>query len=121
MAQNTTATILSSAARTATINSADQTNRNHRGVTVYLNVTAVTATPSLVVKIQAKDPAGNYVDLLVGSAVATVSAASYTVYPGVTETANVDASTPLPRDWRVRVEHGDADSATYTVTAHLHS
>ena len=113
---NKNGTALASAARTATTDSADLSNPDGRGVWVVLDVTAITATPSLTVLIQAKDPAsGKYVTLLTGAAVATVSTTTYVVYPGITETANVDVSAPVPKTFRIRVTHADADSATYSV------
>lgn len=113
---NVEGTALASAARTTSTQSADLTNYNGRGVRVWLDVTAITATPSITLAIEGKDPAsGKYKTMLTGAAVTTVSTNEYVVYPGVTETANVDASTPLPRTWRVNVTHGDADSITYSV------
>lgn len=107
---------LASAARTATTSSADLYNVDGLGVLVILDVTAITATPSLTVSVQGKDPAsGKYVTLFTGAAVTTVSTNTYVVYPGVTETANVDAAVPVPRTFRITVTHADADSATYSV------
>lgn len=121
-------TLLASAARTATTNSADQNNvdenTNVRGVLVTLDVTAATATPTITLKIQAKDPAsGKYEDLLSASAGVTATGThSYLVYPGA-GTASGDvtqvAGFPLPATWRVSVVHSDSDSITYTVGAML--
>jgi hypothetical protein len=107
---------LASAARTATTASADLNNPDSVGVIVYLDVTAIAATPQLTLSIQAKDPAsGKYLTLLTGAAVTTVSTNVYTIHPAVTETANVDVAVPLPGIWRVNVVHLDADSITYSV------
>lgn len=110
-------TILGSAARTATLNSNPFQLGEHRGVRIRYDVTAITATPSLVFKIQQLDLAGAWVDVLASAAVATVSSGVLTAYPGLTAAANVTANAHLGQQYRVRVEHADADSATYSVTA----
>lgn len=115
---NVAGTALASAARTATTNSADLVNYNGRGVVVVLDVTAFAATPTITLTVEGKDPvSGGYYTILSGAAinVAGTSRNVYVVYPGVTETANVDASHPLPRTFRITVTHGDADSVTYSV------
>lgn len=55
MAANNSVTLLASAARTATVATADQPNPECRGVHVIIDVTAVTSTPSVVATIQGKD------------------------------------------------------------------
>lgn len=59
---NTEGTLLASAARTASVNSADLTVYNGAKLTVYLDVTAASGTsPTLDVTVKAKDPAsGKY-------------------------------------------------------------
>lgn len=117
---NTEVTVLASAARTATVDSADQTNHNARGAHVIIDVTAITATPSITPKIQVKDPASaKYYDVLVGVAITAVGTTVIKVYPGIAASANAAASDILGRTWRVRVEHADADSITYSVGAHV--
>lgn len=111
-------TLLSSSARTSTTNSSDQTNYNSRGLHVIIDVTSVTATPSITPKIQGKDPvSGNYYDVLVGSAITTTGTNVIKVYPGIATVSNGAASDILPLTWRVRVEHADTDSITYSVGA----
>jgi hypothetical protein len=118
---NKAGTLLALAARTATTASADQTNLNARGVRIHINVTAVTADPSVTVAVQEKDPiSGNYTDILVSAAIATTGQkATLIVYPGAAVTANVSASTPLPLTWRVNCTHADTDSITYSVAYSL--
>lgn len=117
-ASNQDLTILASAARTATVDSADQTNVNGRGLHVFVDVTAVTATPTITVKIQGKDAvSGTYYDLLEGTALTAVATQTLKVYPGLTAVLNEDENDILPRTWRIRVEHTDADSITYSVGA----
>lgn len=115
---NHEATVLASAARTTTTNSADLVNHNACGVIVTIDVTAVTATPSVTFAIQYKDTlSGQYKQILISAAISTVSTTTLVVYPGVTAAANLAASHPLPRVWRVVATHGDADSITYSVSA----
>lgn len=114
-------TIAESAARAAvaSFTGSDKVNHYHRGVRVYLDVTLDPGTASITLTIQGKTPQGDYYTLLAGAAVAAVGNTEYTVYPGITETANVDASTPLPRVWRVIVVGADTESMTYSIYADL--
>lgn len=110
-------TLLASAARTASVNTVDVVNDAFRGVRVYINVTASAATPSVVFTIKDKDPvSGNYSTLLASAAITGAGLTVLTVYPGVTASANVAASTPLGRVWRVEAVAADSDSLTYSVT-----
>ena len=87
---------------------------------VIIDVTAVTATPALTVKIQGKDPAsGKYYDILVSTAIATVSTMVLKVGPGFVVAANLVANDMIPSIWRVIATHGDTDSATYSIGANL--
>lgn len=118
---NTEITGLASAARTATLNGSDLTNYNAKGVIVTLDVTATADTPSITLRIQHRDQEANvYENLLIGAAVTTTGTHTYIVYPGVGAAAEDVVETigyPLGRLWRVRVEHADADSITYSVGA----
>lgn len=112
--------IYPSAARTATPATVDQRNYGHRGIVVTLDITAVTSDPSLTLTIEGKDRlSGKYYTILSGSAETGTTTKTYTVYPGVTASANVAVSNVLPETWRVKVTHGDTDSATYSVGASL--
>lgn len=109
------ATIITAASVSSTQTSSDQTNYNGRGVTVYLNVTTI-GTGSLVVTIQYKDDiSGTYFTALASAAVVANGVTAYTVYPGATPAANLVASIPLPRTWRVQVT--GANSSSFTVNA----
>lgn len=115
-------TILASAARTATLNSADFTNYNHRGVIVTLDVTASADTPSITLQIEHKDLGGSKYEILLLTTAAVTGAGvhTYIVYPGI-GAASDDvvqvAGFPLGRIWRVTVTHADGDSITYSVSA----
>jgi len=100
--------------------SGDQDGEGCEFLHVIIDVTAVTATPALTVKIQGKDRAsGKYYDILVSAAIATVSTTVLKVGPGLTAAANLVANDFLPAIWRVTVTHGDTDSATYSVGANM--
>lgn len=113
-------TILASAARTATTNSADFTNYNAKGIKVVIDVTVDPAAASVVFDIEGKDSvSGKYYSLLTSAAIVAVGTTVLTVFPGVSETANVKASDMLPRTYRVTATHADADSITYSVSGAL--
>lgn len=97
---NASLTVLA-AQGTGTINSADQTNTNGRGLQVVINITAITAG-SVTVTIQGKDiVSGVYYTLLVSAALATTGTTILNVYPGLTAAANTVANGTLPRTWRI--------------------
>lgn len=113
-------TLFSSAARTATPTAKEFGAYQKRGLRIVIDVTAVTATPSVVPTIAFKDElSGKWVSLLVGNAVTAVGTTTLTVYPGVTAAANVAASDFIHERMRLAMVHGDADSITYTASAHL--
>ena len=118
---NTTLTVFSSSARTATSNSSDQTNYNHRGALIYINVTSITSSPSVVFTVTGKDPIGvtNYNTILTSAAITGTGLTVLKIYPGVTVSANVAVSDVLPRTWRVTATHGNADSITFSVAAYM--
>lgn len=117
---NRVRTVLASAARTATVNSPDFRNASSKGARVHIDVTAVTATPSVVFTIQGKDNlTGDYYTLLASAAVTATGDTYLVVYPGVAAAANTAVSLPLSPYWRVNCVHGDADSITYGVTVEL--
>jgi len=115
---NTDVTLLSSAERTATTSSDDQTAYFARGVLVALKVTAITATPALTLSIEGKLPNGDYYTLMTASAAVTAPGTSiYLLHPqagSAAEDITQVANFPIPLTWRVKVTAGDADAATYT-------
>ena len=111
---------LASEARIATNNSGDLTNSGHKGCHVIIDVTAITATPSIVPTIQGKDSvSGEYYTLLVGVAITATGTTILKVYPGLTASANVIANDIVPSKFRILMTHADADSATYSVGVSL--
>jgi len=118
---NTEAAILASGTRTVTGNSSDQRNYNARGITLFIDVTAVSGTsPTLDIYVQGKDPVtGKYFNIAKSVTITSVQATGLIVYPGVTDVfAMVDAENdvPLPRTWRIRyVIGGTNPSFTFSV------
>lgn len=110
--------ILASAARTGSVNSADQVNYNASGVAVTIDVTAITATPSVVFKIKYKDTlSGKYITLLESAAITAVGTTVLRVGPALVAAANLTARDVLPVVWRLEAEHADGDSITYSCSA----
>jgi hypothetical protein len=115
-----TAALLTLAAQGAgTVNSADQTNVNGRGMALTIDITVQGGTPTTTVTIQGKDPvSGKYYTILVSTALAAVATTVLRVYPGITAAANLAASDILPRTWRVSVTIGGGTPAvTATIAA----
>lgn len=115
-------TIFASASRTASANSDDFEQIGFKGVRLYLDVSAASGTtPTLDVKIQAKDKlSGNYIDLT-GAAFAqkTTTGTDYlTIYPGIGETANEAISDLVPNTWRaVATIGGTTPDFTFSLSA----
>lgn len=117
---NTEGTLLASAARTATTQSANQTNYNARGVLVTLSVTVASGTGGLKVRIFGIDAATSLGVQLNATPTGVVATGRfvYELYPGITGTggsAQQRTSGGLPRQWYVDVAHDDASSYTYSV------
>ena len=113
-------TLLTSAARTATVNSAEFSWDRAKAYMV-LDVTAVTSTPGLTPKIQVYDStSGQWITIASYTQVNPTGATTYTFCASdqsfapstVTETEQCYLTARM----RVRIEHADADSATYTVS-----
>lgn len=113
-------TIYASAARTATPTAAEHIMEGRRGLHLVINVTSVTASPSVTPKIEAySGVAGVWYTVLEGSAITATGTTVLKVYPGIATAANGAASDIIPDVWRLTMTHGDADSITYSVAAHL--
>ena len=112
--------LLPSAARTATVASRDITNNFASGLHLVIDVTSVTATPSVVFTIQGKDALSEkYYTILASAAITTTGTTVLKVFPAATAAANAAANDILPTTFRVNAVHGDADSITYSVAASL--
>lgn len=107
-------------ATTASGTSDSLSNAVARGVMVFVNVTAASgSSPTLVVKLQAQDPAsGTWFDITdVATASITGTGASLlTIYPGLTVAANSKIDMPVPRTFRVAwTLGGSSPSFTFSV------
>lgn len=118
--------------------------QNYR--TLY-KVSAITATPAVIIQNDVSSPrkGGHFVidvtagttlsltptidafddlsqkwyNLLTGTAITAVGTSVLRVYPGFTPSANVTASDFITPTWRFVMTHGNANAATYTVSARL--
>jgi hypothetical protein len=128
MPSKTGGQLLAAAARTATNSTSVQTDREHRGVRLFLNVTANPAgVETLTVSIEMVDPVAYATGAVTSRAItaypATTAATNatyvYELYPGAVETAatanhEVQGGT-LPTLWRATVTHSSTGSWTYTL------
>lgn len=116
-------TIYASAARTATPTAVTVNTGRHKAIQLVIDVTAVTATPSVVPVIAGVDSlSGKDYALLTGAAM-TESGSPYTrvltVGPALPVTSNVSANAPLPDYIKITFTHADSDSITYSAALHL--
>jgi len=121
---NIIVTAEASSAKTATGNGTTQTNFNHAGVFLWVNVTAVSGTtPTLTVRLQwSPDGGTTWVDLDTTNAqtasITGVTTAVLRVYPGLATTANASLNSVLPRTWRLAwTIGGTTPSFTFAVQA----
>ncbi len=96
----------------------DVVNEGHRGIELYLDITAVSGTsPTLDIKLQGKDEtSGKYFDVP-GAAFAQKTGtgqATLTIYPGIAESANVSVSDILAGMFRFVATIGGTDTPTFT-------
>lgn len=114
--RNSAATVLTSAARTATTSSADQTNLSAQGGHVIINFTANAGAISVTPAIEAQDPASlTWYPILNGALVNSLGTVVLKVHPGLPGVNNKTADDGLPLVWRVTLTHGNANSVTYSV------
>lgn len=119
---NRTETIIPSTALTASGHTNAITNYGYSGVTFMINVSAVSGTtPSLEVKVQAKDElSGNFIDVP-GAVVSGLTEAQLwrlTIYPGITATSNINVNNVLPRVYRISYTiGGTTPSVTFSISA----
>jgi hypothetical protein len=100
--------IYASAARTATPTAVIFNMRHASTLRVFLDATAITSTPSVVVTVEARDLASaKWITVLTASAITSVSSNALTAVTGLSGLV------------RITVTHGNSNSITYTVGAHL--
>lgn len=110
--------VLPSAARTATPVDTNEYELGGRArcLTVVIDVTAVTSTPSTTFKIQGVDRlSGKTWDILASAAIAATGTVIMRVGPGIAVTANVSANDVVPPIVRIVASHGNANSMTYSI------
>ena len=117
---NQEVSLLASAARTAEADSADQVNHNGSGLLIYVDWTSETDTVTLTPRLQVKDSIGGGY-FTVWTAAANLTATGDYVYlfqPGGAAGSYTEAvNLRVGRTWRFQMGVGDADSATYSVSA----
>jgi len=113
-------TVLASAARTATPGAVTVATGYAIGVHVVVDVTAIVTAPSITVVLEQQDvTSGKWYPLLTSAAITAVSTVVLKVYPGLPVAANVSQNDVLTETMRVTVNHGNGNSITYSVSAHL--
>lgn len=81
-----------------------------------IDVTAVTATPSVVFTIQGVEPiSGNTWTILQSAAITSTGTTVLRVHPSLTAAANTIAKDMLPQAININCNHADTDSITYSV------
>ena len=120
---NTQITLLASVARAAaeSFPSTDIDNtEDYQSAIIVIDVTAVTATPSVVFTVQGKDLlSGKYYTLLASVAITATGTTILHIGDGTADDDNIAVGTRLPRVWRIDAVHGDTDSITYSIGADL--
>lgn len=112
--------IYASAARTATPTAVEVAVRRAKSLVVVLDATVHAVSAALTITIDRKDStSGKYINILTSASITAVSTNTIRVALGAPVTANVSASEPLPDVVRIGVTHGNANSVTYSVSAHL--
>ncbi|GGM55614.1 hypothetical protein GCM10012275_28410 [Longimycelium tulufanense] len=91
------------------------------GLVVVVDVTAADLTADIIVKLQGVDrvASGKTWDILTSASLTAAGTTVLRVRPGITGTANVAASEPLPSVVRISVTHAGSGSITYSVSGHL--
>lgn len=105
----------------ATVNSANQVNTYHKGVTCTLNISAVGGSPSVTMAVQGYDPISTtYQTLGITGAITATGANSLMVYPGAPAASPPTGLTVsgyhVPRRWRVQLVVGGTSTPTITGT-----
>lgn len=114
--------LLPSAARTATPAAVMLDTPNVKRVLVFIDVTAITATPGVTPAIVAEIPlpsstASDTAPVLTGAAITATGNTILQAGPGLYNVANLVAGAMVPAKWGVTFTHVDADSITYSASA----
>ena len=83
----------------------------------FINVTATSATPSVVFTIDGQDPiSGAAYNILTSAAITATGLTVLRVHPALSAAANTIAKDMLPAAVKVTATHADSDSITYSVS-----
>lgn len=116
-------TVLASAARTATIQSAALSGIGDIGIYILVDTTATAVTPVVTLSVQVRNElASDWHNLFTSST--TITAVGLQAYyvgrsvgvdAGITNNLTGICAVPLPQQYRIVMTHADADSITYSV------
>lgn len=105
-----------SAAHTTAYTGDEMHNPGAVGLRVDVDISAISASPSVVFKVQKKNQAaGTWSDVIASAAKTGTGTFSLTVSPSVIAAANAVAQVEAPGVWRVITVPGDADSMTFQI------
>lgn len=111
-------TILPSAARTASPERVRVPNGNGQALHVILDITAVQGAPAVQLHIEGYDRTSEkYYPLLSGEVENSPGTRVYRVGPGLDAVENETENDFVPEEVRIRVQHTNGDSITYSVGA----
>lgn len=114
--------VLASAARTSdpSIDTYRVKGGEVSGLLLVIDVTSVTATPSVTFTIKGVDQvSGKTWDILASAAITGTGTTVLRVHPALTASANAIAQDVVPTFFTVTAVHADTDSITYSVAAYL--
>lgn len=114
-------TIATLTAASAGVTGTNLDTSQHRGIIVYVNVTAITGTsPTLTVSIKGQSPQGVDYTILTSAAITATGLTVLTVYPALPAVANVTAQSTIPTTTHVDYAIGGTTPAvTATIAAVL--
>jgi hypothetical protein len=109
------------AAGSGSVTGGDLDWQQHRGIQVFVNVTAISGTsPTLTVSIKGKSPVGVDYTILTSAAITATGQTVLTVYPSIPASANVTAQATIPITGHVDYTiGGTGPSVTATISAVL--
>ena len=120
---NSESELLASAARTADTSTPEQVNSAYKGVLLLLRITAVSGTGGLILRLETREEGGSTWAVMSNNytAITATGLHVFVMYPGGSSApaGAVAFSGVLPYRWRVRVQHSDGSSYTYSLRAVL--
>jgi hypothetical protein len=109
------------AAGAGSVTGPDLDTAQHRGIAVFVNITAISGTsPTLTVSIKGKSPVGVDYTILSSAALTATGQTVLTIYPALPASANVTAQSTIPTVAHVDYTiGGTGPSITATISAVL--